>query len=1336
MHRSARIPAMVTLRSVNCDTLVGQATLKSTMRLANQNIIILVAALLSGCLGGAESVEFSPVDPPPTIRVNVVGGNSVDEALLGGAVDFQVTLSEVSASDIEVGYQTSSGSALQSLDFTGLSGTLTIPAGSLSSTVSVFVINDTVDEPDEIFSLDLTSTSTGEIETSSATATILDDDNPPTISISPATLIEGDSGQVTATFVVALTSRSGFDISADFATADISATAGEDYVAASGVITITAGDTTTAIDVLVNGDTLDEGDETFAVSLSNPSNAGLGSASAMGMIVNDDSGAPPPVVISIGNSASVAEAAAGSTLNFPVSLSSASAANIDIQYQTVAGTALSGADFVPQNSSITILAGATSGNILVSVVDDTVDEANESLSVQLISVSSGLIGTPTGTGTILDNDDSPSLSIGDASINEGNSGSSVLSFPVSLSSASGLDVTASYQSNDGSAIAGEDYVAASGQVVISAGSTSATISITVSGDTVYEADETFDVSLTAPANASLLDGSATGTIVNDDALPTLSVGNAQVTEGDSGLTSISFSVALSGVSSLDVTFDFATANGSAIEPDDYVAVSGNRTIPAGSTTTTVTVDVVGDTAEEGNEDFLLNIANPSGATLANGSGTGTIIDDDSGLVSGLDARPSNLTCIAPDRPIVNTSISTQNAFPSLPRLSQPVGLMQAPGDSSQWYVIEQAGRVLRFANDSGVSDTSTVIDIRSPTDPIDVASGGEAGFLGMAFHPDYGDSNWYVYLSYTIDGAGTGGPFISIVSRFESRDSGLTLDPTSAIELLRLNQPFSNHNGGQISFGPDGYLYISYGDGGSGGDPGDRAQNTSNFFGAMLRIDVNSGSPYRIPTDNPFFGNGLCNTGAGAAACPEIFAWGLRNPWKWSFDDQTGQLWLADVGQNAWEEVDIIELGGNYGWRCREGAHNYNTSGNCPAGLIDPVIEYSHSVGNSITGGVVYHGGSIPELTGRYVFGDYSQGKIFASVDNGDGTYGFEQLLDTSFFISAFAPEADGELLFLNLGGGNIQRIVQSGGNSNDPVATTLSASGCVGVADPSQPAIGLIPYDINVPFWSDGAVKERFYAIPDGTSIDVNVEGDWVFPIGSVLMKNFRVNNELIETRLFMRHTDGEWAGYSYEWNDAGTDADRLYGAKTKTVSGQEWIYPSGSECMQCHTAAAGFSLGPEHGQLNKDFNYPTTGRNANQLVTADAVDLLTAPLGNTPDNLPRYADPTDTGEPLDARARAYLHSNCAGCHRPGGPTPSDMDLRHATPLQNTNTCDVIPVSGTLGIAGARIISPGNAGASLLVERASRRDSHGMPPLGSTIVDSAGVQLLTDWVNSLGSCP
>ena len=1301
--------------------------------------VLVASGVIAGCGEPVESNLASVPEPEPfSVTASVTGGDSAAEGVANAALDFEISLSEAAPDDIDIQYETRPGSASADSDYASRSGTITIPSGSLTASIAVAIVDDFLDEPDETVNVAITSVSSGTIATGSASGTIVDNDAEPTLSIASASVVEGNAGDTPVNFDLTMNRVSGFDVSVDFATSDITAIAGEDYTAGTGTVTIPAGSRRGIVTIQVSGDTIDESNETFNVTISNPVNVQTGTATVVGMIVNDDDGNPPPAVVSIADAAAVGESAGGSTLVFPVSLSAASGVDLDVQYQTEDDTAQSGSDYTGVAATVTIPAGETSATIDVGILDDASDEPDESLNVRLLSVSAGgVIGTAVASGNIVDDDDPPGLAIADAARAEGNSGQSNLNFVVTPDVRSGLPITIDFQTTDGTALAGDDYVGASGQLVIPAGATSGTIPVAVIGDADFEPDETFTVSLTSALNAVIGDGDAVGTISNDDGEPELSVADVQVTEGDDGQVAMTFVVSLSGQSQNDVTFDFATTDGSATAPADYDATSGTRVIAAGAASIDVLVQVNGDTEDENNESFQFDIVSATGAAIADGSATGTIVDDDGELVSGLDSRPVNGTCIAPDRPIVSTEIGTEVAFPNLPSLIQPVGLLRAPGDNSQWYVIEKDGRILRFNNASNVSTTSTFIDIRSPSDPIDVdSSRSESGLLGMAFHPDYGNGNWFVYLSYMIEGGGGIGPHISIVSRFESKDNGQTLDATDAVEVLRMAQPFGNHNGGQIAFGPDGLLYIGFGDGGSSGDPGDRAQNTRNLFGSMLRIDVDNGAPYGIPASNPFAGNALCDDGSGSSACPEIFAWGLRNPWKWSFDEPTGQLWVGDVGQNSREEIDIVERGGNYGWRCREGSTTFDTSGVCPNNLIDPVIEYDHGVGNSITGGYVYRGAAIPELAGRYVFADFAQGKLFASVDNGNGTFDYEQLLDTSFLVAAFAQEPNGELLFLNYGAGDIRRLVQSGGSSNDQVATTLSASGCVDPANPSQPAAGLIPYDINAPFWSDGAAKERWYALPDNRNVTVNSQGDWQFPTGSVLMKHFRLNGQLIETRLFMRHTDGSWAGYSYEWNDAGTDADRLFVGKTEAIGGQNWIYPSGAECMQCHTQAAGFTLGPEHGQLNRDFMYPSTGRTANQLVTADAIDVLANPLPDSPDNLPRFADPFDTAQPLDARARAYLHSNCAGCHRPGGPTPSDMDLRHATSLASTNTCDVAPTSGDLGIAGARIVDPGSAATSVLVERTARRDSHGMPPLGSNIVDSGGVQLLADWVNSLASCP
>jgi uncharacterized repeat protein (TIGR03806 family) len=234
------------------------------------------------------------------------------------------------------------------------------------------------------------------------------------------------------------------------------------------------------------------------------------------------------------------------------------------------------------------------------------------------------------------------------------------------------------------------------------------------------------------------------------------------------------------------------------------------------------------------------------------------------------------------------------------------------------------------------------------------------------------------------------------------------------------------------------------------------------------------------------------------------------------------------------------------------------------------------------------------------------------------------------------------------------------GGNQ---IPTQLSATGCVSASAPTQPASGMIPYAPTAPFFSDGAAKTRWLALPNGQHIVVENDGDFTFPPGSVLMKNFRLGQTLVETRLFMRHNDGNWAGYTYEWNAQGTDATRVVGGKSVMVNGQPWEFPSEQQCLQCHNQAAGRSLGLEIGTLNGDFTYGATGRTANQLTTLNTIDTLTPALTQTPAQLTAIPDPAGSAA-LDQRARAYLHSNCAYCHRSGGPTPASMDLRYTTAI------------------------------------------------------------------------
>jgi glucose/arabinose dehydrogenase len=369
----------------------------------------------------------------------------------------------------------------------------------------------------------------------------------------------------------------------------------------------------------------------------------------------------------------------------------------------------------------------------------------------------------------------------------------------------------------------------------------------------------------------------------------------------------------------------------------------------------------------------------------------------------------------PPPPPAEVTIAVERVFASLPAFDDPLAMMQASGDDTHWYVVERTGRVHVFDNDANAGATSVAIDLSGVVD----SGPGEAGLLGMAFHPDF-QANGIVYLSFTRPG------LVSYVSSFTSSDGGATFDAGSEQVIVSMAQPFSNHNGGNVAFGPDGLLYIGFGDGGSSNDPDDHAQNTSDLLGDMLRLDVDGGTPYAVPADNPFASNPVCTQGFGQAPCPEIYAFGFRNPWRWSFDTDTGDLWVGDVGQNAWEEIDLVDLGGNYGWRIREGAHcNDNISSNCdPTGLIDPVAEYDHSLGSAVTGGYVYRGQVFSDLVGVYFYADFGSGRVWGLFDDGAGGFESRELLDTDLSISSFAQSADGELYLLNFGDGGIYHLV------------------------------------------------------------------------------------------------------------------------------------------------------------------------------------------------------------------------------------------------------------------------------------------------------------------------
>lgn len=368
---------------------------------------------------------------------------------------------------------------------------------------------------------------------------------------------------------------------------------------------------------------------------------------------------------------------------------------------------------------------------------------------------------------------------------------------------------------------------------------------------------------------------------------------------------------------------------------------------------------------------------------------------------------------AADRALAKTEpaqFTLEIAFPNL-RFEKPVDLQTPRDGSNRLFVVEQDGRIFAFANDPETSNKNLFLDITHKVR----TNHGEEGLLGLAFHPNFAE-NGYFFLDYTASN-----PRRTVIARYQVKaDNSAQANPASETVILEIEQPYGNHNGGQIAFGPDGYLYIAMGDGGSAGDPQGHGQNLKTLLGAILRIDVDqteTGQNYAVPTDNPFYD-------ATAKRRLEIYAYGLRNPWRFSFDPETGWLWTGDVGQNHIEEVDIVEKGKNYGWNIMEGTTCYRAFDDCDqSGLELPIIEYNHDVGKSITGGYVYRGKRVPALVGRYVYADYMTGRVWALAYNEQQQAESLQELQTDFYISSFGVDAANELYLCNHMDGRIYGV-------------------------------------------------------------------------------------------------------------------------------------------------------------------------------------------------------------------------------------------------------------------------------------------------------------------------
>ena len=608
---------------------------------SNETVVVTLSSPTNATISTANGTGTITNDDGSTVSID---SPSVTEGDSGSTnLTFTVTLSAASARQVTVGYtDAGTGTATSGTDYTAITdGTLTFTAGTTSQTFNVSVTGDTTDEANETVVVTLGGATNATIAAGAGTGTITDDDDPPTLSIDAPSMTEGDSGTATLTFTVTLSEASGQQVTVAYADAGTgTATSGTDYtVIPAGTLTFAAGTTSRTIAVTVAGDVLDEADETIALTLSNPVNTTLATATATGTVTDDD--AMPTLAI---NSPSEAEGtgATGGTLTFTVSLSAASGRQVTVAYADAgAGTAISGADYTAiTGGTLTFAAGTTTQTIDVSVTGDTADEADETVVVTLSNAANATISTASGTGTITDDDGAPTVSIDSPSVTEGDSGSAALTFTATLSAASGKDVTVQYaDATTGTATSGTDYTAITGgTLTFAAGTTSQSFDVSVTGDTLVESNETVVVTLSGETNATLATATGTGTITNDDG-PALSVDSPSVNEGDSGSANLTFTVTLSAASGQQVTVDWAEGTGgAATSGTDYEAITGGTlTFAAGTTTQTIDVSVTGDTTDEADETVVVTLSNAAYATIGTATGTGTITDDDGAPTVSIDS---------------------------------------------------------------------------------------------------------------------------------------------------------------------------------------------------------------------------------------------------------------------------------------------------------------------------------------------------------------------------------------------------------------------------------------------------------------------------------------------------------------------------------------------------------------------------------------------------------------------------------------------------------------------------------------------------------------------------
>ena len=704
-------------------------------------------------------------------------------------------------------------------------------------------------------------------------------------------------------------------------------------------------------------------------------------------------------------------------------------------------------------------------------------------------------------------------------------------------------------------------------------------------------------------------------------------------------------------------------------------------------------------------------------------------------------------------PVVGYGLT--NAFGDL-TFNDPVVIASAPGETNRIFIADRSG-IIWVIPDLRIPAKSQFLDARD-----ELVAGGEEGLLGLAFHPGFA-TNGFFYIYRTIRTATEATPLglHDELARYTADpDNPDRAWPESKQRILIQYDSNDEHNAGTIQFGPDGYLYLSIGN--SGPAPGEPTTDLQpidrHFFGAILRIDVDKRpgnlvpnpyptgtSQYLIPADNPFIGATNHN---GIAVDPnrvrtELYAIGLRNPWRIAFDG--ADLYCGDVGDGSWEEVDLIRSRGNYGYPFFEGPQQ-NSQGPTDFAPIPPLYAYTRGNrldrGHCVIGGVVYRGQKIPQLTGAYVFGDYVFGRIWALRRDGTNVTSIENVAGLPLVnLSAFGIDpANGDVLATSLDGHVLRLVYVDPTTVSVPV--TLAETGAFADLATLTPEPGIVPYEVSIPFWSDNAIKSRWFSVPDpAQTIGFDATTNWTFPTGTVWIKHFELeltngvpeSRKRIETRLLVKNGQGVY-GVTYRWGDSLTNAQLVEDAGREeafeihdgdTTRTQIWVYPGRSDCLNCHNAGAGYSLGFRTPEMN--CSVLSNGTAVNQIQLLSTLGYLS----NAPaslDALPRLVQPANRAVPIQDRVRSYLDANCSQCHFPDGPSGHLWNARITSPMSAANIIDGRRLSVS---DDTRIIKPGDLYRSALYYRITS-DHDRMPPLASTVLDTNAANLLAEFILGL----